>query len=437
MSEGTQRPHVLLFLIAGTGVVTIARAMTLTFLAIKLQGTFGLGPAMIGFLLGIGPLIGAFASPFAGSISDRVGRKSVLILTLVAMGLSMVGLALAETVFVFCLAQSVAAVALSIYGPTSRALMSDICPESDRLKFFSWRYTVSNVGWAIGPVIGIAAGVASTILFVTAGAVYGVLALSLYWLQTPAFEDADDGAASSATSLSASVKAAMRDPRLLYFIGGGTMLVAVYGQWSATVGPYLADNVEGGVELFAYLASINGLVVLIVNPIARRFVERVGALSAVVTGCALFLLSQLGFLAAVNFPGFAISMVVFTLGEILVLPSEYILVDRVSNARNRGSYFGAHSLSSIGSFLGPTLGGMVLGVFGGAAMFVLFAGFAAAGALFFAIGTRMPPPMSETGSSVDAVAGTRRPRLSGTRRYLAPDVDIYRQARSMARSCGR
>lgn len=68
MGEGHTNPHTALFLVIVAGLVSIARAMTLSFLAIKLQQTFGLGPATIGFLLGLGPLIGAVAAPFAGSI---------------------------------------------------------------------------------------------------------------------------------------------------------------------------------------------------------------------------------------------------------------------------------------------------------------------------------------------------------------------------------
>ncbi len=48
MKQEKQRLNYVLFLVAGSGLVTIARAMTLSFLAIKLQQSFGLGPAMIG-----------------------------------------------------------------------------------------------------------------------------------------------------------------------------------------------------------------------------------------------------------------------------------------------------------------------------------------------------------------------------------------------------
>ncbi len=406
MEYEKQRLNYVQFLIMGSGLVTIARAMTLSFLAIKLQQSFGLGPAMIGALLGTGPLVGAIAAPFAGSLSDRVGRKTVLTLTLLSMAFALVGMGLAEAVLAFCLAQIVAAVAVAIYEPISRALMSDVCPEHVRLKYFSWRYTASNVGWAVGPLIGIAAGAASTTLFLIAGIVYAIFAAALHLLQVPLHRGDVHQAAASALPVFQSIKAAIRDPRLAFFVGGGMLLIAVYGQWSATLAPYLSDNVAGGVEIFAYLVSINGAVVLIGNPFARRFIERAGALNALVIGCVLFLLSEIGFLASTGFWSLAISMIVFTIGETLVVPSEYMLVDGISSDSNRGSYFGAHSISTVGNFVGPALGGVMLGALGGPGMFLLFAGFAAASAILFAVGTRMPPPKATTQHVRTATAAT-------------------------------
>jgi MFS family permease len=392
MGHEKQRLNYVLFLIAGAGLVNIARAMTLSFLAIKLQQSFGLGPAMIGVLLGIGPLVGAVAAPFAGSLSDKVGRKAVLTLTLLSMALAMVGMGVAETVLAFCLAQIVAAVAVAINEPISRALMSDVCPEQTRLKYFSWRYTAINFGFAVGPLIGIAAGAASTTLFVISGIVYALFALALYLLNVPPHPHGAEQAPAARVSVLQSIKTAVRDPRLAFFVGGGALLVAVYGQWSATLAPYLSGNITGGVEIFAYIVSINGIVVLIGNPFARRFIERAGTLNALVIGCLLFSVGELGFLVSDGLWGLAISMAIFTIGEILVVPTEYMLVDGISNDRNRGSYFGAHSFSTVGNFIGPTLGGFMLGAFGGPGMFLLFAGFAIGSAILFAIGTRMPPP---------------------------------------------
>lgn len=414
MSDERQRLNYVLFLVAGAGLVNVARAMTLSFLAIKLQQSFGLGPAMIGMLLGIGPLVGAIAAPFAGSLSDKVGRKTVLTLTLLSMALAMVGMGVAETVLAFCLAQIVAAVAIAINEPISRALMSDVCPEPLRLKYFSWRYTAINFGFAVGPLIGIAAGAASTTLFIIAGIVYALFALALHLLKVPLHRSAAEPASAPGLSVLESIRTAIRDPRLAFFVGGGTLLIAVYGQWSATLAPYLSGSIAGGVEIFAYMVSINGAVVLIGNPFARRFIERAGALNALVIGCLLFLAGELGFLVSSGLWGLAISMVVFTIGEILVVPSEYMLVDGISNDRNRGSYFGAHSFSTVGNFVGPTLGGLMLGAFGGPGMFLLFAGFAVISAILFAVGTRMPPPRASVELAPAAASeGATGPHLRG------------------------
>lgn len=414
MGHEKQRLNYVLFLIAGAGLVNVARAMTLSFLAIKLQQSFGLGPAMIGVLLGVGPLVGAVSAPFAGSLSDKVGRKTVLTLTLLSMALAMVGMGVADTVLAFCLAQIVAAVAVAINEPISRALMSDVCPEQMRLKYFSWRYTAINFGFAVGPLIGIAAGAASTTLFVIAGVVYAIFALALHLLKVPMHRSDAEQVSAPRVSVLQSIKTAIRDPRLAFFVGGGTLLIAVYGQWSATLAPYLSGNIAGGVEIFAYLVSVNGAVVLIGNPFARRFIEHAGALNALVIGCVLFLFGELGFLFSAGLWGLAISMVIFTIGEILVVPSEYMLVDGISNDRNRGSYFGAHSFSTIGNFVGPTLGGLMLGAFGGPGMFLLFAGFAVISAILFAIGTRMPPPKASIElAPTDAPERATGPHLRG------------------------
>ncbi|TCP77778.1 putative MFS family arabinose efflux permease [Rhizobium sp. PP-CC-2G-626] len=378
-------PPGVLLLTVGTGFVTLTRAMTLSFLALKLQQTFGLTPMMIGFLLGFGSLTGAIAGPFGGALSDRTGRRVMLSLVLGTLSISTLVLGLAESVLLFSVAQCVAATALSLYGPISRALMSDLCTERTRLKYFSWRYTASNAGWVVGPLIGVGAGLASTPLFLVGACVYGAMALLLYRSYRPAAVDPDEPKALR-PSVIASIREAFSNSALVYFTLGSTLFVAVYGQWSATLAPYLVENMKDGATIYAYLLSINGLVVLTASAFTRPMIERVGPLRALLLGSGLLVVSQLCFSVSDGLAGFAASMVVFTLGEILVVPAEYMLVDSISCAKNRGRSFGAHSLSAVGGFKGPTFGGAALELLGGSAMFLLFAAFIISGTLFFFAG---------------------------------------------------
>ncbi|WP_280136997.1 MFS transporter [Rhizobium sp. Root1212] len=268
MRRETRVPSEAIFLVVGTGIATTARAMTLSFVAIKLQQEFDVGPAMIGFLLGIGSLMGAVAAPLAGASSDKTGRRVVLTSVMIVVAIAMMALAFAETVLFFCAARALAAIGISIFGPISRALISDVCPEPLRLRCFSWRHMASNVGWAVGPLIGIAAGAASSSVFLMAAGIYAALAFTFQFLSSSSTVRENDLSAAEAVSLADSIGAAMRDRRLLHYTGGGACLLAVYGQWTATLAPYLAVRFPDGAEIFAYLVSINGAGVLIGNPIA-------------------------------------------------------------------------------------------------------------------------------------------------------------------------
>jgi len=394
---------IVLLLIAGSGMVAIARGMTLTFLAIRLQQDFGLGPTSIGMLIGAGPLLGAAASPFAGTLSDRIGRRSVLTVALVFAGLGLIGLGLAQSVAAFAIAHIVSSVAAAVYEPVSRALMSDAAPEKLRLKVFSWRYLVINAGWAIGPMIGIAIGANSPVPFVIAGMVHLAFSAAIF-LIVPAFfvGRAATGAAASQLPGLRRLLATFRDRRLLFYVGGGTLLLAVYGQWSVTLSQYVTTNLEDGIKIFAWLVTTNAAVVVLATAPARMLIERIGPMKAMVLGCLLFLGGEVGFAFATSATMLIGFMVLFTIGEVLVVPAEYVLVDRISNDDNRGAYFGAHSLSAVGNFFGPLMGGLALGALGGEGMFMLFAILSAGSAALFALGYASPPPASLNGKAADA-----------------------------------
>lgn len=391
---------IVLLLIAGSGMVAIARGMSLTFLAIRLQQDFGLSPAMIGVLIGAGPLLGAAVSPFAGTISDRIGRRVVLVTALLFAGLGLVGLGLAQSVAAFALAHIVSSVSAAVYEPVSRALMSDAAPEKLRLKMFSWRYLMINAGWAVGPMIGLAIGANSPLPFVIAGIVHFVFAAAIFAVIPAALANSAGRTAAAQAPGFRRLSTALRDRRLLFYVGGGTLLMAVYGQWSVTLSQYLTTNLADGMKIFAWLVTTNAAVVVLATAPARLAIEKIGPMRAMVLGCVLFLGGELGFAISTDATMLIGFMVLFTIGEVLVVPAEYVLVDKISNDNNRGAYFGAHSLSSVGNFVGPLAGGLALGAFGGQGMFMLFAILAAGSAVLFAIGYASPPPASLNGQAM-------------------------------------
>jgi MFS family permease len=116
--------------------------------------------------------------------------------------------------------------------------------------------------------------------------------------------------------------------------------------------------------------SINGFTVLLIQVKLTRLSEKYSVLSRIVAGAVLFALGEVGFALSTAWAGFILSMIVFTLGEILIIPAEYAQIDQITPHGMRGTYYGAQSLSELGNFLGPWAGGLVLSSMGGKTMFL-------------------------------------------------------------------
>lgn len=112
-------------------------------------------------------------------------------------------------------------------------------------------------------------------------------------------------------------------------------------------------------------------------------------LTAIVVGNVLYALGDIGFAYANSWLVFIIGMVLFTFGEILTFTASDVLIDRMAPEAMRGSYYGAKSFSNIGQFIGPWMGGLLLGLYGGTTLFLTVAAFSMASSAFQWAGQRV------------------------------------------------
>lgn len=76
-------------------------------------------------------------------------------------------------------------------------------------------------------------------------------------------------------------------------------------------------------------------------------------------------------------------------GEIIVIPAEYMFIDRIAPDHLRGMYYGAQNLSNLGAALGPVLCGLVLASLPAHYMFYMLAAFIVGGGVFYFIGASL------------------------------------------------
>lgn len=378
---------VVYFLIAGSMVISLTSSMSMPFLAIYLGENTKLPISLIGLIIGVGPLAGAIGGFFGGVLSDFFGRTRLMLISLLAFAVVFLGFVYFTHPAALFLLSILRGLAASFFNTISKALMGDLTPADKRFRVFSNRYLASNIGFAIGPMAGVFLGInGSSFPFMITSAVYTGFAVVLFWL----FKKSEirSGQTGEQIAVSEVWKVLRSDAALFYFILGGVLLVTVYGQMSITLSQYLKESIRDGITLFGFLMSLNGITVVIAQYPITRWSEKLSLFHRIVLGSGLLAAGEAGFAVFSGWYGFIGSMVLFTIGEILVVPAEYAQIDEITPNEMRGTYYGAQSFTELGNFMGPWFGGLLLSYFGGPVMFLTMAGISAVSCLFFARGRR-------------------------------------------------
>lgn len=360
--------------LVGTVFVRAASSMSLPFLAIYLSRNTDLSPVWIGLAIGVGPLAGTVGSFVGGTLSDRFGRKVIIITSLLVWTGVFLGYGFAKGFAAFTLLGILGGFCRSFFEPVSQALMADLTPAEQRLQVFGLRYTAINIGVAIGPVAGASlAAISGRIPFFVTASAYFVYALIL-WVMMIAYRVAGSSESRrERITLKASLGVVKNDIALRWFIGGGIFVGFGYSQMTATLSQFVESTFVDGVQLFSILMSVNALTVVLMQLPLTRFSEGKSPLHVIIFGNVLYAIGDLGFAFSNQWTAFILSMIIFTLGEILIFPSSSLFIDRIAPEGMRGTYFGANGFSSLGGSIGPIAGGWLLLHYGGSVLFVCIA----------------------------------------------------------------
>ncbi|WP_425590341.1 MDR family MFS transporter [Fictibacillus enclensis] len=353
-------------IIMGTFFSRAAFFMTMPFLAIFLHKEKGMEPETIGLIIGISALTGTFGGFIGGYLSDRIGRFPVMIIAIFTWSAVFAGFAVADTVWSFFVLNSLNGLCRSWFEPISRALLADVTTKENRLSVFNARYFAINAGAALGPVTGTYLGSSSsmTTFFITAS-VYFLYALVVMFLMKK-YKNSLQPQQEKKLTLKMAAHVISRDKVLLYFLLGNIVVLMAQAQMDSTLAQYMGSSplFHHGVTLFSYLIVTNAVTVLVLQYPVTNYVKRFDPMFALRIGSGAFSLALVGFGLSSNWIFLVVSMVVLTLGEIIVFVVSDVLLDDLAPDHMRGSYFGAMSFRSIGFSAGPWIGGLLLKSFG-------------------------------------------------------------------------
>jgi MFS family permease len=398
-------------LVCGSGITSLANSFTIPFMAIFLRHELGLEPVTVGFIVGSSVFFSITAGLVGGALSDILGRKRVLLFSLAGVVVSMLGFYFSEHVVAVFACNSMLALCSSSFNPTGKALLSDLLPSDQRVKWFSYQYVAYNAGFAIGPLIGVWAGFSGgRVSFVLAAIAFGIYLVALtiaLGRELPGVRPATTGHAKVLPGLRDTARAILADRRLQCFLIAALLLEAVHSRISTLLAQYLYIEFDDAVRILAVVMTTNAATVVVFQLFASQFVLKRNPVHAIVIGSALMVCGMVGFAFSGSMWAFVVAMVVFTIGETFIVPSEFAIIDRIAPEDLRGSYFGAQTFAQFGGFIGPYLGGVLLAGYGGQVMFLAIGSLALVSiGVYVTVGRRMPALMRTTATAEREKAGT-------------------------------
>jgi len=299
---------------------------------------------------GIGSLGASF---FGGYLTDRLGRRYVIVLSMFSSAATMLALSQAPTLPLIILLTGLAGMTTELYRPASSGLLADLVLPERRVTAFAWYRLAINLGFAVGPTVaGLLASRSFLLIFLgdaLTSIAFGLLALF-------ALPKSKHSSMAREPEQAELWEALRGDYRYLLFLLGSTLLAFVYFQHLSTFA--LQVQAYGlSSTVYGFLLSVNGVVIIFlelpISSVTRRFSTR----PVIAVG---WLLIALGFgltAAAHTLPFLVITVVIWTLGEMVHSPVSATYVANLAPAHLRGRYQGIWGLTwSAGLILGPVLG---------------------------------------------------------------------------------
>lgn len=341
-------------------------SLVLAFLGVYVVQERGYPAWLFGVMALVSNVGQSLVSVWAGSLSDRLGRRPLITGGLLVRALVIAALGtevlLHAPLWLVTITMVMGSALRGCFEPVAYALVTDVARPDQRVAAFGLQRMGTNLGWAIGPAMG---GVLT--LWMPYGAVFylataGLLAAALVTLRIrdekgPRLHD-------DRAPWLAALWSSWRDAALRPLLVGTFVAALLHTQMFSTFAIFMSNGLGLSKSSVGLLYTLNGIAVLLMQPAAVAVVSsrRPGSLLV-----AASLLSGVGF-SLVGFAGGAaggaLAILVITAAEVVFSPAHQASIAAIADPRQRGRTFGHVTFAQmLGVAIAPLLGALFLDTF--------------------------------------------------------------------------
>ncbi len=341
----------------------VGGTMLFPFFSLYITQHFNVGMTQAGIVLGIFSICGLVGQMIGGALTDKFGRRKLIIGGLVFSALSTLSLGFVNSFSVLIPLAVGIGLLSDIAGPAHGAMIADILPEEKRQEGFGVLRVVGNLAWIIGPTIGgFVAGKSFLALFIADAIISCIVAFLFYLLIPETKPEPHPGHVSEGILKTfAGYTKVLRNGAFMAFLMAGMLMGIVYQQMYNSLSVFLNKYHNVPAQGYGFMLTASAIVVILFQFSVTRFSKKKPPFVVMAFGTIFYMLgfSMFGFVS--QYWLFVAAIVVITLGEMLVVPTSQSLATNFAPEDMRGRYMGVFGMVwMIPATFGPGLAGVIL-----------------------------------------------------------------------------
>ena len=357
----------LFWIVVGTLFIdSIGSTLLFPFFALYITQKFGVGMTQAGVLLGMSSLFGLVGSMIGGALTDRFGRRQLILFGLVFSALSSLLFGLASDVRLLYVLVVIVGLLSRVSAPAHDAMMADILTEDKRQEAFGITRVVGNFAWILGTALGgLIAAQSFLALFIIDAVLSLVVAIILHRFlpetKPTLHVDTLETKSESFLTTVAGYRLVLRDLAYVIFTLAGMISLLVYQQQYSSLAVYLRDVHAITSKDYGIMLAIAGLEVVLFQLWISQTIKKYPPFLVMVFGTLFFMIgfTMIGFVQSIFL--FGLSIVVITIGEMITFPTNKALAINFAPAEMRGRYMAIYDLGwTLPATLGPAAAGLIL-----------------------------------------------------------------------------
>jgi len=324
---------------------------------------FGVGMTEVGILFSIfsaGNILGGIVG---GALADKYGRRVMVIMGLVVSGTGSIFMGLINDLIFFYAFSGFLGLVGNFGGPARQAMVADLLPKEKQAEGFGILRIAFNLSATVGPILGGFLATRSFILLFIADALSSLITAGIVYLVIPETkpENLKKKDEESILETLKGYKEVLKDGIYVLFLAVSAITVLVYMQMNSTLSVFLLSVHGFSKQNFAFLLSMNALMVVVFQFWITRRVSKYSPMKMMAFGTLFYMIGfgMYGFVSAVYM--FFIAMIIITIGEMIVTPVSQAAAASFAPEDKRGRYMAVFGFQwAIPNLFGVILAGMVM-----------------------------------------------------------------------------